>query len=305
MAHELLIALSGTDNNNLFSSSLNWPITMERAIQQSLPAMSRMIAIGKFIFGAIYLRATNRYPTARIPVAAVDFPLADMADYCHTEACYSILNKAETQKLIEKCRQEDVTVTSAVSIAIICAASKLVKVEENQPTLLNFSIGADTRRRCVPPVPNHDLSFHVSGIMSFILPTRDVPTTPANMWQLAQSFGQHMKTCIDAGQVLALGMIMGKLFEKTLGPPNATELPTCGISSWGILPFQEQYGQWKLTAMTPFVNMIRGMMPFTTIQTVNGMLTIMFVGTDPTIPLNILESLRDSTTQILHQMIEG
>jgi hypothetical protein len=237
-------------------------------------------------------------------VANVDFPLAEMANYCHTEACYSILNKEETQKLVERCRQEGVTVTSAVSTAILCTASTLVKSEENQPTALHFSIGADTRRRCIPPVPNHDLGFHVSGIMSFILPTRDVPTTTADMWQLAQAFGQHTKTCIDAGQVLALAMIMGKIFEKTLGPPNFAELPTCGISSWGILPFQEQYGQWKLTAMTPFVNMIQGVMPFMTIQTVNGILTIMFVGNDPTVPLSILESLRDGTTHKLHQMIK-
>lgn len=277
---------------------------METAIQRSLSTVSKVITLGRFIFGALYLRATNRQTIARIPVASVDFPLAEMADYCHTEACYTILNKEETQKLVEKCRREGVTVTSAVSTAIICTASTLVNFEENQPTALHFSIGADTRRRCIPPVPNHDLSFHVSGMMSFILPTIDVPTTTADMWQLAQTFGRHMKTCIDAGQVLALGMIMGKIFQKTLGPPNFAELPTCGISSWGVLPFHEQYGQWKLTAMTPFVNMIRGMMPFMTIQTVNGILTIMYVGTDPTVPLSILESLRDGTTQKLYQMIK-
>ena len=140
--------------------------------------------------------------------------------------------------------------------------------------------------------------------MSFITPTRDIPTTSEGMWQLAKALGQHMKTSIDAGQILALGMIMGKIFEKTLGPPNFAELPTCGISSWGVLPFREEYGRWKLLAMNPVVNMIRGVMPFSTIQTVNGILTIMYVGTDPIIPLSVLENLRDGTMQKLHQMIE-
>ena len=282
VAHELLIALAG-DDDNMFVNSLSWPTTMEMAIQRSLSKLSKLVTFGRFIFAALYLRATNTWPIARIPVAIVDFPLADMADYCHTEAAYGMLNKEQTHKLVEKCRREGVTVTSAVSSAILCVVSTLVKSEETQPTVLHFSIGADSRRRCIPPVPNHDLSYHVSGMMSFLTPTRDIPTTSEGVWQLAKAFGHHMKTCIDAGQILALGMIMGTIFQKTLGPPNFAELPTCGISSWGILPFREEYGPWKLVTMTPFVNMIRGVMPFTTIQTVNGILTIMYVGTDPLI----------------------
>ncbi len=275
MAHELLIALAGADDN-MFANSLSWPITMETAIQRSLSIVSKLTTLGRFILAALYLRATNTWPIARIPVANVDFPFTNMADYCHTEACYGILDKEKTQKLVEKCRREGVTITSAVSTAILCVASTLVNSEENRPTVLHLSIGADTRRRCVPPVPNHDLSYHVSGIMSFIIPTRDISTTSEGMWQLAKAFAQHIKTCIDAGQILALGMLMGKIFQKTLGPPNFAELPTCGISSWGVLPFREQYEQWKLVAMTPFVNIILGVMPLAIFQTVNLLNTAVF-----------------------------
>jgi hypothetical protein len=124
------------------------------------------------------------------------------------------------------------------------------------------------------------------------------------MWQLVKTFGQHVKTCIDASQILAIGMIMGKIFQKTLGPPTFADLPTCGISSWGVLPFSEQYGPWKLVAMTPFVNTIRALLPFTIIQTVNGILTIAYVGAGPIIQLSILEKLRDGTIQKLYQMLE-
>jgi len=56
--------------------------------------------------------------------------------------------------------------------------------------------------------------------------------------------------------------------------------------------------------MTPFVNMILGFMPLATFQTVNGILTIMYVGADPVIPISLLAKLRDGTMQKLHQMIE-
>ncbi len=303
MANELLIALAG-DNDNMFTNSLSWPVTMESAIQNSFSLISKVLTFGRFILAALYFRATNMWTIARIPMIDATFPLINMADHCHTEACYSTLNKEETQKLSEKCRREGVTVTAAISSAILCATSTLVNSDEDRPTALHFSIGADTRRRCVPPVPNHDLSYHVSGVMSFVTPTRDIPTTSEGVWQLAKTFGQHIKTCIDASQILASGMIMGKIFQKTLGPPTFADLPTCGISSWGILPFSEQYGPWKLVAMTPFVNIIRALLPFTIIQTVNGILTIAYVGAGPIIQLSILEKLRDGTIQKLYQMLE-
>jgi len=303
VAHELLIALAG-DDDDMFANSLNWPITMETAIQGSLSMVNRVIKLGRLMLGFMYLRTTNRQPIARIPIANVDFPLTDMVEHCHTEICYGILNKEETQKLVEKCRREGVTVTSAVSSAILCAASRLVESEESRPTALHCAIGVDVRRRCVPPIPNHDLSCLASVMMSFITPTSDIPTTSEGMWQLARAFKQHMKTCIDAGQILAIGMILGKILQKSLGPPNFAELPTCGVSSWGVLSFREQYERWKLVSMTPFMNMIREVMSFITIQTVNGVLTIMYMGTDPVIPLSVLERLRDDTMQCLHQMIE-
>ena len=304
MAHELLIALAD-DDVSMFSNSLNWSVTMEMAIQRSLSLISRLTTLGRFILATLYMRTTNTWPIARIPLANVDFPLADMVNYSHTEACYGMLNKEETHKLVEKCRREGVTVTSAVSAAILHVISTLVKSEENRPTAVHFSIGADTRRRCVPPVPNHELGYHVSGMMPFITPTSDIPTTSEGIWDLAKGIGHHMKSSIDAGQILALGMIMGKIYQKILGSLDFNELPTCGISSWGILPFREQYGRWRFIAMTPFVNMIRGILPFITIQTVNGVLTLMCVGTGPVIPISVLETLCNRTMEKLHQLIDN
>ena len=76
------------------------------------------------------------------------------------------------------------------------------------------------------------------------------------------------------------------------------------MSSWGVLPFHEQYGPWKFEGMTPILNMTQSFMPFITIQTVNGILTIMFGGNDPILPLNVLEPLRDCTIKKLHEMTE-
>ncbi|CAF1249057.1 unnamed protein product [Rotaria magnacalcarata] len=107
-----------------------------------------------------------------------------------------------------------VTVTSAVSSALMCVTSTLINGHANSTTVLNFSISADTRKRCVPPVPNHDLSVHTSATMMFTLPIRDVPTTTESMWHLAQAFGRHVKVSINAGHVLALRMIWGGSIRK-------------------------------------------------------------------------------------------
>jgi hypothetical protein len=292
------------DGKNILSNTLNWPMTMEAAVQGSLSKWGRLVTFGKFIFTALHWGAITVRTIARIPLASVDFPLNDMAKYCHTEASYGSLNKEETQKLVEKCRQEGVTVTSAVSSAILYVASTLVSVEGDQATQLILAIAADTRRRCVPPLPNHDLSYQVSGTMAFTMSTRDILTTPKGMWRLAKTFGHHVKTSVDAVQTLALGMIMGKLYQKNLGPPNLAEMLTCGISNWGLLPFCERYGRWELVAMTPLGNMIRVATPITLVQTVNGLLTIGHSGAAPIIAPSTLENLRDGTMHNLRQMIE-
>ena len=70
------------------------------------------------------------------------------------------------------------------------------------------------------------------------------------------------------------------------------------------MPFREQYGPWKFEGMTPILNMIQVSTPFIIIQTVNGILTTMFGATDPVIPLNVLEKLRDCTIKNLHEMFQ-
>ncbi|CAF4975010.1 unnamed protein product [Rotaria sp. Silwood1] len=128
-------------------------------------------------------------------------------------------------------------------------------------------------------------------------------TRYTDLWQLARTFGGHTKKCIDDNQILALGIIIGRMFSKSLNSPKAADFPTCGISSWGILPFDEQYGQWKFEGMTPIINMVQGFMPFITIQTVNGILSIMFSGPHPVIPFNVLEQLRQSTIDKLLSLL--
>ncbi|CAF1934456.1 unnamed protein product [Rotaria magnacalcarata] len=304
VAHELLMILSKGDQH-ILGNALEWPITMEAAIQRSLSTWGRLVTFGKFILAAMYWRVTRTQAIARIPLAQVDFSLIDMVKYCHTEVSYGTLCKEETQKLVDKCHRERVTVTSAVSSAILCASSTLVNVDDVEPTQLVVAIAADTRRRCIPTIPNHDLSYHVSGTMAFTIPTRDTPTTFLGMWQLASAFGHHVKTSIDAGQTLALGMIMGKIYEKNLGPPNLAQVPTFGISNWGVLPYCKQYGNWELIATIPFGNLIRAPMPFALIQTVNGVLTVVFVGSAPIFPLGTLENLRNGTLEKLRLMIEN
>ncbi|CAF1491886.1 unnamed protein product [Rotaria sordida] len=229
--------------------------------------------------------------------------IVDMTNYCHTEISYGSLDKEITHELVEKCRRESVTVTSAVNSAMLCAITTLVSPSDDQRSALQFSIGADTRRRCIPSVPNHDLSYQVSCILPFTIPKSDIPTDCEGMWHLARTLAQYMKTSIDANQILAIGIILGKLYQKMFGPPDLSLLPTYGNSSWGILPFRAQYTRWQFTGMTPFMNSVRGTTPFTMIQTVNGILTIIFIGNDPVLPLKIIDDFRDRTMQKLHQMI--
>lgn len=138
VAHELLIALS-SDDHDMFANSLSWPMTMEMAIQRSLSIIDKMKVFSRFICTALYQRATSRLTVARIPIVSVNFPLIEMADYCHSVICYGTLDKKETQSLIERCRRERVTLTSAVSSAILCAVSTLLEPEKKSINCNTFN----------------------------------------------------------------------------------------------------------------------------------------------------------------------
>ncbi|CAF0982264.1 unnamed protein product [Adineta ricciae] len=303
VAHELLLSLS-EDNTNMFETSLNWPITMEAAVRRTFTKWNRVRKYGKFIPTALYWRATSCRRTVRIPLTPAHDSTSEMAKNCQTEAFYGRLNKEATNNLLEKCRSEGVTMTSAIGSAVLCAISKLVNTKKEHVDELVLALTADTRQRCNPQIPNHDLSFHASATMAFTMPKREIPTTSEGMWKLAMTFGTHLKNSLDAGHIHVLAMMLGRLYQKNIHQPNYAEVPTCIISNWGRLPFQEQYGQWQLIDTTPFLNLILTVMPYIFVQTVNGNLTIGIMGSVPTMSSNVLEDLCNGTIRNLFLMIE-
>lgn len=301
-AHELLLILSD-DDQTIPQGSLQWPITMEDAIQQSTTRFQRFRLITRLLLQFSYSYLTTKLPTFLLPFEAINFPLNDIQNYSHTLLEYGHLDKDLTKQLIDKSREESVTVTASVMTALLLATYNMTKSDQRPDGLFKFASGADTRRRCLPPIASHDLAYHVSSIAIFEITRSTLSPILSKPWNLAKLIGCHLKSSVDSGQVLSCGLILSKFYELAMNSINLNQMPTCGISSWGILPFIEHYGSWKLEAMTPFVNMVRGTLPFMTIQTVNGELTIMFGATAPLISQTTIQRLRDETLMILQNMI--
>ena len=299
LAHELLLSLD-EENKSMFEQSLDWPMTMEKAIKGSLSRWDRVATFSKFIANGLYKYVTVGRRIARVPFAKVDFALDDMAEYNHSDFFCESLTKEETQKLFENCHREGVTVTSAISSAILCAVSTLV---DNKSGNLVYAIAADVRRRYIPPMPNYLLSCQIAAVDPFSMAVSDVPTMPQDTWKLAKIVGEHIKTSINAGRIFGAGMIMGKVYERSLGPVNLSGCPTCGISNWGLLSFQERYGKWKLTGMTYFGNVVRLPMPMAVVYTVNGVLSIAYSMPIPIFSSSTLEKLHNGTMENVRQLL--
>ena len=299
IAHELLLAL-GEEDKSIFNTSLDWSIPMETAIEQNVSRWSRFTTVSKFIVSATYQYMTLGRNTARIPYATVDFPLNEVHEHCHTETFYGSLSKEETQALFDKCHHEGVTVTSIVTAVMLRAISPLVN---NKDGNLAHITGVDLRRRYRPPMLNSSLSYQVAGTGVFYLPVNYVPSTTADMWNLARKFGRYVNESIEAGEIFATGILSGKLYEREEGPFNTKTNPTSGITSWGRLTFQEQYGRWKLVGMLPLGNMVHSFTPIAFVYTVNGVLSIASSAPAPLFSSEVLEQLQNNTMKHLRQMI--
>ena len=302
-AHELLHILSD-ETGHAYEQPLPWGETMENAIRNTLSGFGRMMAMIRFI-PPIFKQITNRLPVTRMPFGEIDFDIREMEKHCHTEAVYGVLNKEMTTKLLAGCRREGVTVTSAVTSAILSTMANLVPPNDTQDMIMFITLSADVRRRCVPPVPNHDLNYYASGIGPFSVRRSAVPKNAEGLWHLAQNYGLHTNACVNAGQILACGMVTAKAYQMMLRPMNISYMPTYNTSSWGVSPFVEQYGPWQLTGVTPFMNLLRSAVPMTIIQTVNGVLTLMFGGASPVIPSSSFTALRDRCMDTLQKMINN
>ncbi len=122
------------------------------------------------------------------------------------------------------------------------------------------------------------------------------------MWKLAKMVGEHIKTSISAGRIFGVGMIMGKVYERSLGPVNFSGCPTCGISNWGLLPFQQCYGKWKLMGMQYFGNVVRLLMPVAVVYTVNGVLSIAYSMPTPIFSSSTSEKLHNDTMENVRKL---
>ena len=200
-AHELLQILSD-ETGHACEEPLSWGKTMEDAIKSSRSAVNRAFILNRFLFSAICTHISNRLPVAHVVFGEVDFKINEMEKYCHTEAVYGVLNKEMTAKLFTRCRREGVTITSAVISAILSTTASFVSIKDGQDSVMIVSLSADTRRRCIPPVLNHDLSYHASGIGPFGLPVSSAPKTPEGSWQLAHTYGQHTRLRFDHSEDL-------------------------------------------------------------------------------------------------------
>ena len=290
VAHELLIAL-GDNDKSLFEQRLDWPVTVEEAIQRT-PITAQLPQNSN---------DANHRIIGHIPSGKIDFSLDDMANYCHTEASYGFLSEEETKAFFAKCHSEKITVTSAISAAVLCSLSKLIDTETTQ---LTVALGTDTRRRCQPSVPDHDLSYHVSTIPPFAIAQQDISNTIDGMWQLANTFSQYLTNSIEQQQILTIGALIGSLYRMSMGPINLAFAPTCTISNWGLSSFRKCYGQWTLINVLPIVNLVRTVCPLIIVQTVNDSLLIGYLGANPFLSSETFEILRDSTMDYLRQMIK-
>lgn len=88
---------------------------------------------------------------------------------------------------------------------------------------------------------------------------------------------------------------MGNLYQINFRPINLAQVATSGISNWGCLPFEEQYGPWKFLTMNPLTILLA--------QTVNSALTISLFGAVPLLSIGTLQTLRDGTIHHLRQML--
>ena len=152
LLRDLLVAL-GDPHSELSQLPAPEPISL-----QNMPADLKQSGIAKFFMK----RINKKWSESRIDFDQADYQAiteAYWANYDHPLLLIE-LTESETEKLVSRCRAENVTVNSALSCAFTGAVRFVKGQEEYQPRIV---VAADLRSR-IPHPPGESLGVYAGGL---------------------------------------------------------------------------------------------------------------------------------------------
>ncbi|KZL47760.1 alcohol acetyltransferase [Nodularia spumigena CENA596] len=191
-----------------------------------------------------------------------------------------------TQQLVNSCRQENTTVNSAFSAAIMLIIARNITKNKRKAIKLNCLTYLDLRRHIQPEISDDHMAVLASSIMGFY-----TIKSNTSFWELARKVKQKFEASTKRGDIFKMILVAKHLIDFSLTYPKQVAA-TVSVSNAGRVNIPKVYGEFELEEISFLGShaLYAGMF-ITHVSTFQGKMLLNFVFSEPSISRNTMEGI--------------
>ncbi len=203
------------------------------------------------------------------------------------------LNPSLTQQLIQRCKQEKVTVQGA-----ICSAMMLALAKHLQPKDKDFYFSClspvEMRRKVNPPIGDEQMAVLISALTCFYTVNQKM-----SFWDLAKQATDQIKAKLKTAEIYNGVFSFCQALEDCLENPEKTSNSVL-VANIGKVKIPSDYGQFELEEISFGASItLFGTVFDVNVSTFQDQITFNFIYTKPLVSQTVMENLIKDSMEYL------
>ena len=201
-------------------------------------------------------------------------------------------------KIINQCRQHQVTVQGAIAAAMLISVTNQIRTPEQPIIKAVCRNGVDVRR-----LFDADVKPEKLGVFAAPIATSHQISDRPSFWDLARDVVQQINTGIANQDAFFNLRILDQLLGYLANHPDQLDASTADISNIGKLDIEETYGEFELTEIS-FVtsNRVFANSILVAVSTFRRQVILNFVSSEPSVSQQTREAIASNVVDYLTNM---
>jgi NRPS condensation-like uncharacterized protein len=204
-----------------------------------------------------------------------------------------------TQELINRCKQENTTVQSALCAAMMFTAARNITKGKRKKLRVSCLSYLDLRRRLQPAISDEHMAVLASSIMGF-----HTIHTNTSFWELARNVKQYLEVATKNDDIFNMVLMSKRLIEFCLALPKEVSA-TVSVSNIGKVNIPKVYGPFELEEIS-FVgsNSLYAGIFSTHVSTFQGKMLLNFAFSQPSISQDTMDTLVNNVVSCILEVCD-
>jgi hypothetical protein len=204
----------------------------------------------------------------------------------HCEIVHRQLDQELTQQFINRCRQENTTVHSALCAAMMFTVAKKIVKGNKRDIRVNCLSYLDLRRRLKPAISDEHMTVLAASMMEFYTVRKNT-----SFWELARDVKQKLEITTKSDKIFNMMLVAQELVNFCFRYPQQVSA-TVSVSNIGKVNIPKSYGEFELEEISfAASHAINGGVFTTHVLTFQGKMMFNFVFSQPSISRETMKDI--------------